>query len=127
MPRQLPDRPSLDQLKNQAKDLLKGHKAGNPDALRRIHEIHPRFSALTTDEIAASRFTLSSAQLIIAHEYGFAGWTKLKSRVESLARAEVDVTDQLRKAIQADDASRALRSGSRAAHSQRGHKQPASS
>ena len=29
----LPDRPDLDQLKNQAKDLHKGHKAGDPQAL----------------------------------------------------------------------------------------------
>jgi len=54
--RSLPDRPSLQHLKNQAKDLL---KAGD----------------------AAS---LSEAQLRIARLYGFASWPKLKAHVNAL-------------------------------------------
>jgi ankyrin repeat protein len=54
--RSLPDRPNLQHLKNQAKDLI---KAGD----------------------AAS---LSEAQLRIARLYGFASWPKLKAHVDSL-------------------------------------------
>ena len=71
MPRQLPALPHVDQLKNQAKDLLKGHKSGDPEALRRIRESHPRFAEASVETISADRLTLSGAQLVIAREYGF--------------------------------------------------------
>ena len=54
--RPLPERPNLQHLKNQAKDLV---KAGEADSL-------------------------SSAQFEIARRYGFASWPKLKAHVESL-------------------------------------------
>jgi hypothetical protein len=38
MTRQLPYRPNLEQLKNQAKSLLKGHRAAVPEALVRVRE-----------------------------------------------------------------------------------------
>ena len=43
MPKQLPPRPSLENLKKQAKQILKGHEAANPDVLKQIQEHHPRF------------------------------------------------------------------------------------
>ena len=57
----LPERASLDQLKNQAKDLKNGHKAGDPQALERIRANHPRLAASSVQEIQAFRFTLSGA------------------------------------------------------------------
>jgi ankyrin repeat protein len=109
MPTPLPDRPNLDQLKNQAKDLLKGHKAGNPEALRRIQANHPRLGASSVDEIQASRFTLSGAQLVVAREYGFTSWPKLKAHVESLSPVADDLVDQFKQAMRADDAARTRR------------------
>src|SRR6516164_535632 len=104
MPAPLPDRPHLDQLKNQAKDLLKGHKAGDPEALRRIQANHPRLGASSAHEIQSSRLTLSGAQLVIAREYGFSSWPKLKAHVESLAPGADDLVDQFKQALRADDA-----------------------
>ena len=43
MPRQLPDRPNLEQLKKQAKSLLHAAQAREPDALRRFAAL-PAFS-----------------------------------------------------------------------------------
>ena len=40
----LPPKPNLRQLRNQAKDLLQAIQAGEPDAIRRIGQSHPRFS-----------------------------------------------------------------------------------
>jgi ankyrin repeat protein len=100
----LPDRPDLDQLKNQAKDLLKGHKAGEPEALRRIQANHPRLDGSSAREIQSSRLTLSGAQLVIAREYGFSSWPKLKAHVESLAPGADDLVDQFKQALRADDA-----------------------
>jgi len=47
-------KPNLQQLRNQAKDLRKAHKAGDPNAIRRIGESHPQFSGLSLSEIAAA-------------------------------------------------------------------------
>ena len=54
---ELPDQPSLEQLRKQAKDLRR-----------------------------ADRIPLSSAQLAVARRYGFASWTRLKRHVEVVTR-----------------------------------------
>jgi len=54
---ELPDEPSLEQLRKQAKDLRR-----------------------------ADRIPLSSAQLAVARHYGFASWTRLKRHVEVVTR-----------------------------------------
>jgi hypothetical protein len=41
MTRQLPSRPNLEQLRKQAKSVLKGHHAATPETLGRIREHHP--------------------------------------------------------------------------------------
>ncbi len=63
--------PSLQQLRNQAKDLRKAHKAGEPSAIRRIGESHPRYSGLSQAEIAAAEIALADTQLVIARELGW--------------------------------------------------------
>ncbi len=80
--RDLPQNPSLEHLKYQAKDLLKGHAAREAAAAQRIREFHPRMTKLSDDEIFRSHFRLSDAQLAIAREYGFASWARLKRRIE---------------------------------------------
>jgi ankyrin repeat protein len=77
MKRQLPAHPNLAQLKHQAKDLVNSIDSGAEEALSRFREHHPRFS----DRTAVS---LSDAQLVIAREYGFASWPKLKHHVEGI-------------------------------------------
>ena len=87
MSKSFPVRPSLEQLKKQAKDLLKSHKSGNPDGLRRIQEKHPDWGNRSELELRATRFSLGDAQLVIAREYGCASWPKLKAQVESILAA----------------------------------------
>jgi ankyrin repeat protein len=65
----LPVRPDLDQLRHQAKDLLHAAQRGDPDAVARISAV-------------SGRVILSSAQLALAREYGFASWARLKLEVE---------------------------------------------
>jgi hypothetical protein len=87
MSKSFPVRPNLEQLKKQAKDLLKSHKSGDPDGLRRIQENHPDWGKRSTEELCATRFLLGDAQLVIAREYGCASWPKLKTQVESILAA----------------------------------------
>ncbi|PYK63246.1 MAG: hypothetical protein DME21_03600 [Verrucomicrobia bacterium] len=65
MPKLLPPRPNLEQLRNQAKDLLKSLKSGDPEAIKRIQENHPRWSRVSGSDICDTPFSLSEAQLVI--------------------------------------------------------------
>lgn len=85
--KQLPSRPSLIQLKHQAKDLMKARQAGDPAALQRIREFHPRYRKSRDAEIASAKFRLAYAQLTIAREYGFGTWPALKAQTEGVRPA----------------------------------------
>ena len=80
--RPLPSNPNLDHLKYQAKDLLKGHAARNPEVAQRIREFHPRFRTATDAEIFDAKLSLSDAQLAVARESGFPSWPRLKRHIE---------------------------------------------
>ena len=79
--KQFPPNPSLEHLKSQAKQLLKAHEGGSLDARQRIRSFFPKLSDATDAEIQDAAFGLQDAQLVIAHEYGFASWTRLKEEV----------------------------------------------
>jgi ankyrin repeat protein len=87
MSRQLPPSPSLEQLKKQAKSLLKRQQAADSAALTRIRENHPRWRNPSEEQVASSPFALADAQFVIASEYGFASWSKLQSHVKTLEAA----------------------------------------
>jgi ankyrin repeat protein len=70
MSRQLPERPNLEQLKKQAKDLLRAIRANSPEALKRIGTADPK------------TFPLHSAQRVVAKEYGFESWEVLTREVD---------------------------------------------
>jgi hypothetical protein len=80
--RPLPEKPSLQHIKYQAKDLLHGHATHDPAVAQRIREFHPRWAKASDADIFAAHLSLSGAQLTIARECGFSSWTKLKRRVE---------------------------------------------
>ena len=77
MRKQLPPTPSLESLKNQAKQLLKAHRDGDPDACSRIEASFPRLNGNSETEIHDAAFSLRDAQLVIAREYGFPSWPKM--------------------------------------------------
>ena len=84
----LPSNPNVDHLKYQAKDLLKEHAARAQGAAQRIREFHPRFGGTSDSSILGARLSLSDAQLVIAREYGFLSWSRLKRHVQRPARAD---------------------------------------
>ncbi len=93
MTRRLPQHPSLEHLKKQAKVLHEQLASGNPTA-------HERFHALLSRAVPSDP-QLADAQLALAREYGFASWAKLKAHVESIA---ADPPAELVAAIHANDA-----------------------
>ena len=80
---QLPERPNLEQLKRQAKDLLRSAKARQGDALARFRTL-PAFTHHRDDAQLAAAVALHDAQSVVAREHGFASWTALVERVEEM-------------------------------------------
>jgi len=78
---QLPNRPNLDLLKKQAKDLLAAYRRGEPDALARFREALPSAAGGDDAAIAALALRLHDAQSCLAREYGFPSWRDLSSFV----------------------------------------------
>ena len=78
--RDLPADPNLENLKKQAKRLLKSVKSGDAEALARIA---PYFG----DPAALG---LQDAQLVLAREHGFASWSRLKAEVEKTPGAALE-------------------------------------
>lgn len=73
----LPDDPSLEQLRKQAKDLRDLARAGAPGALDLVAAHHPK---------GAHPITLTGAQLVLARHHGFASWARLKQHLEMVQR-----------------------------------------
>lgn len=74
--RHLPERPDLDQLKRQAKELLAALAARESSALAEVRQYYPG--------TAPDTFALHDAQLVLARAYGFDSWPKLKARVDGV-------------------------------------------
>jgi hypothetical protein len=73
----LPERPSLEQLKKQARLLQRSVRSGHPKALALVAEHQP-------GRAAAGTFSLDSAQFVLARSYGFASWPKLRQHLATL-------------------------------------------
>lgn len=85
--RVLPSAPNLEQQKKQARELLDAARAHDPAALARIREHHPRYSGTPDAELAQIGFSLHDAQIVLAREYGFPSWPKLKAHIDSVTAA----------------------------------------
>lgn len=73
--RRLPVVPDLDQLKHQAKDLLRSLHARDPEAVAELQERHP-----TPMDPAEAK--LADAQLVLARSYQASSWTRLVQAVQ---------------------------------------------
>jgi hypothetical protein len=91
--RELPSKPSLTQLRHQAKDLLKVHKKRGPEVCVTLRRIK-RLKGLSDEQIFDVPVSLQEAQHALAADYGFADWTALKYFVE-VGFWEVAMTTQI--------------------------------
>jgi len=96
--RGLPEQPHLDVPRRAARALLTAWQKRNPEARERIRAQHPKFQRAPAATLDAAVFKLADAQLVIAREYGFAGWPELERRIEGNAAAA-----ELLRAIRAND------------------------
>src|SRR5262245_42832222 len=68
--RHFPVRPNLNQLRQQAKDLLRELKRGEPSAVAEFQKHHPR-------RVGAGAVKLADAQFALARSYGLPNWPRL--------------------------------------------------
>jgi hypothetical protein len=84
----LPNNPSLDRLRDDARRLQRGIIATDRQALEIVHRHHPRPDIALAD--APDRFALHDARLTVARGYGFTGWPALVHYLEIAADLSVD-------------------------------------
>ena len=70
----LPDRPDLERLRKQAKNLRRRAAAGDAEALELVTVYNPGDESIT----------LTRAQRVLARAYGFAGWSRLRDHLAVL-------------------------------------------
>jgi hypothetical protein len=62
--------PDLENLRKQAKLILRWHRERHYPVAAQVRELLPRFQNVTDAEIVATSFKLSDAQEMVARQYG---------------------------------------------------------
>ena len=78
--------PNLENLKKQAKLILRWHRERHYPVAAQIRALLPRFSNMPDLEILAASFKLSDAQEMVARQHGFDSWQALKTGLSATAR-----------------------------------------
>jgi catechol 2,3-dioxygenase-like lactoylglutathione lyase family enzyme len=71
--------PNLENLKKQAKLILRWHRERHYPVATQIRGLLPRFVNMPDSEILAATFKLSDAQEMVARQHGFDSWQALKA------------------------------------------------
>jgi len=91
--RTLPARPSLEQQKKLAKELLAEFRRGDGAAVERVRAALPD----------KQRVGLMDAQFVLAREYGFQNWAALGAHIESVTVSELSLADRFKRAVNSGD------------------------
>ena len=78
--------PDLENLKKQAKLVLRWHRERHYPVAEQIRGLIPRFMNMPDSEILAADFKLSDAQEMIARQHGFDSWQALKTGLPTTSR-----------------------------------------
>lgn len=102
--RKLPVRPNLDQLKNQAKELLRAIRRGDPEAIEEFKAFHPRFGSRASAHSAVEKapailvdIKLADVQLALARSYEAPSWPRLVQCCKLIDAIWHDDVDAVRK------------------------------
>ncbi len=78
--------PNLENLKKQAKLILRWHRERHYPVAAQIRAYLPRFQNMPDSEILAASFKLSDAQELVAREQAFDSWQALKTGLSTMSR-----------------------------------------
>src|SRR4030088_2392317 len=77
--------PNLENLRKQAKLVLRWHRDRYHPVAAQIRSGLPRFGQMTDSEILAQSFKLSDAQELVARQHGFESWQALKAGLATMS------------------------------------------
>src|ERR1700704_1606264 len=77
--------PNLENLRKQAKLVLRWHRDRYYPVAAQIRSSLPRFGHMTDSEILAQSFKLSDAQELVARQHGFESWQALKTGLPTMS------------------------------------------
>jgi catechol 2,3-dioxygenase-like lactoylglutathione lyase family enzyme len=83
--------PNLENLKKQAKLVLRWHRDGYYPVAAQIRAVLPRYRHLSDPEILAAPFRLGDAQELVARQQGFATWQALKTGITAMPQSRSQV------------------------------------
>ena len=78
--------PNLENLKKQAKLILRWHRERHYPVAAQIRGLIPRFLNMPDSDILAASFRLSDAQEMVARQHGFDNWLALKVGLSATSR-----------------------------------------
>jgi len=87
--------PDLDNLKKQAKLILRRHREQHYPVAAQIRELLPRFGGVPDAEILAASFKLGDAQEMVARQHGFSSWQALKLGIPAAPRRVESVVSKV--------------------------------
>ena len=76
--------PNLENLRKQAKLILRWHRDRHYPVAAQIRSGLPRFSQMTDPEILSCSFKLGDAQELVARQHGFESWQALKTGLSTM-------------------------------------------
>jgi catechol 2,3-dioxygenase-like lactoylglutathione lyase family enzyme len=77
--------PNLENLRKQAKLILRWHRDRYYPVAAQIRSGFPRYAQMTDSEILAQSFKLGDAQELVARQHGFESWQALKTGVTTMS------------------------------------------
>jgi len=77
--------PNLENLRKQAKLILRWHRDRYHPVAAQIRTGLPRYSQMTDSEILAQSFKLGDAQELVARQHGFESWQALKTGLPTMS------------------------------------------
>ena len=89
--RHFPVRPNLEQLRHQAKDLLRAIRKNEPAAVAEFRKHHPK-------AVSLAEVKLADAQLVLARTYGLPSWARLVTAcrmTDAIWRGDVEAVREL--------------------------------
>ena len=85
-PAVFPATPTSSSSRSGAKSFQRAVRAGDAGAAEVVREFHPRLADAQPGSPELNGFTRTDAQLVIARQFGFPSWPKLKAHLELVAR-----------------------------------------
>lgn len=92
----LPNKPNIDYLRREARHIKSKHRARDNSIAPVVGHFDTSFHHLSADEIFARPFSILDAQRVVARQYGFASWARIRLYVDRANSRPSHMAQELR-------------------------------